>query len=278
MKTLHRASLVLPCVLVGTAIGLAASPEAVPGKGPTEFMDIRDFGAVGDGKTSCTAAIQKAIDRCAARGGGTVRLPAGVWLTGTVYLESNLTLVLDKGCTLLGSRKHEDYGRPRASSGSGASPGSVPLSRRPGRLRAGERDDPRGGHDRRPGGRLPRQVQDAAQEPLLSELPQCDDRGRPAAQRRELDAALSPLQWPCDPQDRRVQPRVLQQRRPERGQLPQRAHRGLPGRLGRRRDCAQEPFVAIPVAAWSSATAPSAATATPSSWAPSRAEGSRKSR
>ena len=43
-----------------------------------------------------TAAIQKAIDDCAARGGGAVRLPAGVWRTGTIYLRSNLTLVLDR--------------------------------------------------------------------------------------------------------------------------------------------------------------------------------------
>ena len=73
---------------------------------------------MGDGKTLCTAAIQKAVDRCAARGGGTVRLPAGTWLTGTVYLESHLTLVLEKGCTLLGSRRHEDYARARAGADS----------------------------------------------------------------------------------------------------------------------------------------------------------------
>ena len=85
-----------------------------------QVVDIRDCGAVGDGKTLCTAAIQKAIDQCAARGGGTVRLPAGAWLTGTVYLESRLTLVLDKGCTLLGSRKHEDYAQARAPAHSAA--------------------------------------------------------------------------------------------------------------------------------------------------------------
>jgi polygalacturonase len=97
----------------------------LPAIGADRAIDIRDFGAAGDGKTLCTAAIQKAIDRCAARGGGTVRLPEGTWLTGTVYLQSNLTLVLEKGCTLLGSRKHEDYGRARASAdaaGSRAAP------------------------------------------------------------------------------------------------------------------------------------------------------------
>jgi len=108
-------------LMVFAAAGPALAAPSEPGeRRDSPAVDIRDFGAVGDGKTPCTAAIQKAIDHCAARGGGTVRLPAGVWLTGTVYLESNLTLVLDKGCTLLGSRKHEDYARPRASTGPGA--------------------------------------------------------------------------------------------------------------------------------------------------------------
>lgn len=80
-----------------------------------KVFDAREFGAIGDGKTLSTAAIQKAIDQCAAQGGGAVRLPAGTWLCGTVYLQSNLTLVLEKGCTLLGSRKHEDYALPRAA-------------------------------------------------------------------------------------------------------------------------------------------------------------------
>lgn len=109
-------------VLVCAALCLAVPLPAI---GADRAIDIRDFGAAGDGKTLCTAAIQKAIDRCAARGGGTVRLPEGTWLTGTVYLQSNLTLVLEKGCTLLGSRKHEDYGRARASAdaaGSRAAP------------------------------------------------------------------------------------------------------------------------------------------------------------
>lgn len=87
----------------------------LPVVGAEATVDIRDCGAVGDGKTLSTAAIQKAIDRCAALGGGTVRIPAGTWLTGTVYLESNLTLVLDKDATLLGSRRHEDYAQPRTS-------------------------------------------------------------------------------------------------------------------------------------------------------------------
>jgi len=93
-----------------------------PAAGAERVIDIRDCGAVGDGKTLCTVAIQKAVDQCAAQGGGTVRVPAGTWLTGTVYLESNLTFVVDKDATLVGSRQHEDYGQPRTTAGSGSKP------------------------------------------------------------------------------------------------------------------------------------------------------------
>jgi polygalacturonase len=66
-------------------------------------------GAVGDGKTFCTQAIQRAIDACAAAGGGRVSLPAGTFLSGTLYLKSRVTLALEEGCTLLGSPNLADY-------------------------------------------------------------------------------------------------------------------------------------------------------------------------
>ncbi len=69
----------------------------------------RDFGAKGDGATKDTAAIQSAIDACAAKGGGTVRLTAGTYLSAPIVLKSNITLQLDKGATLLGSPDHADY-------------------------------------------------------------------------------------------------------------------------------------------------------------------------
>ncbi len=75
--------------------------------------NILDFGAKPDGKTLCTQTIQNVIDQCAENGGGTVHFPAGTWLTGTIYLESRITLLLDPGCLLLGSKDKKDYGRPR---------------------------------------------------------------------------------------------------------------------------------------------------------------------
>ena len=66
--------------------------------------NVRDFGAVGDGKTKDTAAIQKAIDA-----GGMVYLPPGVYLSGTLYLKSDGGLDLAPGATLLASPDKADY-------------------------------------------------------------------------------------------------------------------------------------------------------------------------
>ncbi|MGD9498149.1 MAG: glycoside hydrolase family 28 protein [Armatimonadota bacterium] len=71
--------------------------------------DLREFGAVGDGATLATAALQAAIDACHDAGGGTVVVPAGTWLTGTIYLRSRVTLHLNAGATLLASPRREDY-------------------------------------------------------------------------------------------------------------------------------------------------------------------------
>lgn len=72
-------------------------------------VSILDFGAVGDGQTLNTAAIQKAIDAVAATGGGTCFVPPGCYLTGTVFLKDNATLELAPGARLLGSPRIEDY-------------------------------------------------------------------------------------------------------------------------------------------------------------------------
>lgn len=76
---------------------------------PPGVFDVRAHGATGDGRTNDTRAIQQAIDACARAGGGTVHLPAGTFLSGTLVLKSNVTLYLSGGATLAGSRKIEDY-------------------------------------------------------------------------------------------------------------------------------------------------------------------------
>jgi hypothetical protein len=71
--------------------------------------DIRDYGAVPDGRTLNTTAINRAVTVAAGEGGGTVVVPAGRFLTGTVYLQSGVTLQLDAGAVLLGSTELSDY-------------------------------------------------------------------------------------------------------------------------------------------------------------------------
>ncbi len=59
--------------------------------------------------TNDTSALQAAIDACSARGGGTVLVPAGRYLTGTLFFHSNITLHLVAGAVLLGSQNPADF-------------------------------------------------------------------------------------------------------------------------------------------------------------------------
>lgn len=78
-------------------------------KVPPSVFRIEDFGAVGDGVTLNTLAIQKAIDACSAAGGGTVLVASGEYVTGTIELKSNVMLEVAEGAKLLGSVRLEDY-------------------------------------------------------------------------------------------------------------------------------------------------------------------------
>lgn len=70
---------------------------------------VLDFGAKGDSLTLNTLSIQSAIDRAAADGGGVVFVPRGVYVTGTLFLKSNVTLRLAENAKLLGSPNIKDY-------------------------------------------------------------------------------------------------------------------------------------------------------------------------
>ena len=59
------------------------------------MYNVVEFGAVGDNKTLNSKAIQLAIDECAKNGGGKVIIPAGEFLTGTIYLKDNVELHLE---------------------------------------------------------------------------------------------------------------------------------------------------------------------------------------
>jgi polygalacturonase len=95
---INRCGPVFACVFVyGQALSQAT------------LFRIPDFGAVGDGTTMNTSAIQRAIDECARKGGGTVLVPPGIFLSGTLQLRTNVNLHLESGGTLKGSGNVQDY-------------------------------------------------------------------------------------------------------------------------------------------------------------------------
>ena len=71
--------------------------------------DPLHYGAKADGSTKDTKAIQAAIDDCAAKGGGTVALTKGIYVSAPIILKSKITLNLAAGAVLLGSPDHGDY-------------------------------------------------------------------------------------------------------------------------------------------------------------------------
>lgn len=122
-KWLGRVSLPALTAAGAGLLGLraSASPTCRDDKKPTgaRTYNVRDFGARGDGKSLDTGAIQAAIDACFKDLGGTVLIPAGTFLSGTLELKSNVTLHLAAQGKLLGSPRREDY-----QAGKGVPPGN----------------------------------------------------------------------------------------------------------------------------------------------------------
>ena len=106
MQPICRPSLLVP-LLTSLVLCLALAPAATAA-GPSTFS-IVDFGAKADGSLA-TAAVQKAIDACHDAGGGTVLVPPGEFVIGTVRLKSNVHLHLAPGSVLKGSANLDDYG------------------------------------------------------------------------------------------------------------------------------------------------------------------------
>ena len=90
----------LACFIVASSLsGLARAAAA----NHAAAFNVRDYGAVGDGKTLDHPAINQAIEAAAQAGGGTVLVPAGNYLCGSIHLRSNIHLLIDAGATILGA-------------------------------------------------------------------------------------------------------------------------------------------------------------------------------
>ena len=105
----------VPVLATAGATIIAGRATAAPSSPPDDKLsgagvyNIRDYGATGDGKTLNTVSIQKAIDDCFGNKGGTVLIPAGEFLSGTLQLKSNVTLHIAAAGKLLGSPERKDY-------------------------------------------------------------------------------------------------------------------------------------------------------------------------
>ena len=71
--------------------------------------NVKEFGAVGDGKTLCTEAVQKAVEYCHAQGGGIVCFDGGAYVLSTIFLKSNVHIEIAEDTEILGSLNFYDY-------------------------------------------------------------------------------------------------------------------------------------------------------------------------
>ena len=69
---------------------------------PDKTYNVKDFGAIGDGITNDTPAINAAIEKCNAEGGGSVKFPDGKYAAGSIHLKSNVRLLLDPDAVIFG--------------------------------------------------------------------------------------------------------------------------------------------------------------------------------
>jgi polygalacturonase len=70
---------------------------------------IMDYGAVADGESLSTTAINNAIKACSDAGGGKIIIPKGLWITGPIQMQSNVNLHLEEGALIMFSKNLDDY-------------------------------------------------------------------------------------------------------------------------------------------------------------------------
>jgi len=91
-------------LLITAAWTCQAAPDA-----KLAVFNVRDFGATGKKTGNARAAVQKAIDICAAAGGGMVYLPPGEYTSGTLHLRSHVRFHIEAGATLYASMNGADF-------------------------------------------------------------------------------------------------------------------------------------------------------------------------
>jgi polygalacturonase len=106
MKNTSHSRRILAVVAIVMAQGLAANARSAA---QAPYYDVSTYGAVGNGATLATAGIQKAVDACAANGGGKVVIPAGRYVSGAIFLKSRVEIELESGAVLLCSTNFADY-------------------------------------------------------------------------------------------------------------------------------------------------------------------------
>lgn len=116
-------------IIVGAAIALLGSGPRIGLADPLAAgnaaggYDVRAFGAKGDGMALDSPAIDRAINAASSAGGGTVRVPAGTYLAGSIHLKSNIALVLEAGATIVAASPENSpdaYDPPEANPAAGA--------------------------------------------------------------------------------------------------------------------------------------------------------------
>jgi polygalacturonase len=107
---LALAVLMLCSTLASAQIATTSAPSYAHPTHRSKRYVITDFGAVGDGKTVNTKAIQAAIDKCATnQKGGVVVVPQGTFLSGAIFLKQGVNLLLEKDGVLKGTTNPDDY-------------------------------------------------------------------------------------------------------------------------------------------------------------------------
>ena len=129
MKQLRKYNLVVLLIIAGMVFGSGIAPAEKPADDysflyqnlpfqmpkvklpaiPARSVSIRDFGAKSGGAVSNTKAIAAAIDAVAGKGGGTVVIPEGLWLTGPIVLRSKVNLHAEKGALVLFTDDYDEY-------------------------------------------------------------------------------------------------------------------------------------------------------------------------